>query len=157
VDYATLKTEIALPSYNGMTDAEIAAALNAVNVAVFVDVDPHDWLETLINTGEWGRIELAAAVAPSGTILSNPTAQDTNVGRLRTFVRACTSPVMIRASKSSVRTVFGSIIDALVSAGFMAANTRTTLIGFASSTISRAAQLGLGTVAVGDVTTARNT
>ena len=155
MDYAVLKAEIALPAYNGMTDAQIAAALNTVNVAVFVDVDPRDWLETLINTGEWGRIELAADVAPSGTILSSPTAQDTNVGRLRTFVRACTAPVTLRTSKASVRTVFGSIVDALVTAGFMAAGTRTTLTGFASSTVSRATQLGLGAVAPGDVAAAK--
>ena len=136
---ATLAERLAQPDMQGLTEAEAAAALNTpapANGSAFQDVDPRDWLETLVNTGEWGRIELAASVAPSATVLSAPTAQDTNVGRLRTFVRACTSPLMVRASRASVRTVFGSIIDALATANFISAGTATTLKGFAQRNAS---------------------
>src|SRR4051812_27833777 len=37
-DYAAIKTEIALPAYNGMTDAQIVGALNGPTIMVAVDV-----------------------------------------------------------------------------------------------------------------------
>jgi len=140
-DYTALAAEASLAEYAGMTDAQIATAIRAKMVTVYRDVDPADWFDVLLNSGEWGRIELFSRLAPTGT-LTTPSAQDGNVARLLTFVRAVTFSRPIRTARDDVRATFAAVINAMVSGGFLTADTRTALVAFVSYSISRAAQLG---------------
>lgn len=137
---ATLAERLALSDMLTLTDAEAAAALNVPasgNGSTYIDIDPRDWLETLINSGEWGRIKVCADLVFTGTLSNLLVNGDlTNVSRLRTFADACTSTTMIRTSRSAVRTVFSSLIDALVTASFISAGTSATLKAFASRNAS---------------------
>lgn len=158
MDYKILKSEIALPAYVGMSDAQIVTALNNSVIAAFRDVDPLDWYDTLINSGEWGRIEHWAQfylrTNPTGTVLA-PSAQDVSIGKMVTFFRAVTGQRPIRASVEATRTTYSGILNNLVTANFIIAGTRTALIAFAQTTISRAQQFGLPAVDGQAIITAR--
>lgn len=156
MDYAALKAEIALPAYSGMTDAQAAAALNATNVTAFVDVAPLDIYAVLLNSGEWGRMEMTSRFAATGTF-SAPSAQDINVAKMITFVRLVQFPTTLPTSRAAVRTTIGGLLDALLAGGFIVQATKDAIVALATRTISRGQQLGLGVVAPGDVATARAT
>lgn len=161
MDYAALKIEIALPAYNGMSDAAIATALNAKTVQIFVDVSRDQVLDYLVfTTQEWGMIEHYGKTAPTGTKFSTGqagtfSASDTRTAAIMGFIKAITVREMIPTSDTTARTNLGSILQNLVDYGFMAAATRTALNAMAQKMVSRADQLGLGAVAPGDVATAR--
>lgn len=150
----TLKAEIALPAYAAMTDTQIAAALNAANVTAWVDIEPIEIYATLLNSGEWGRIEMTSRFAATGTF-STPTPQDNNVARLITFVRMVQFPRTLPTSRSAVRTTIGGMLDALVTGGFISSATRTAIAGLAQRTISRATELGLPVISADDVVSCR--
>jgi hypothetical protein len=63
VNLAALKVEIALPAYNGMSDAVIAAAINAATVPGFNSVSPVDAKNALMFTAsnDWGWLQGVAA------------------------------------------------------------------------------------------------
>jgi hypothetical protein len=132
-DYTALAARVAQPDLAALSEQQAADALNAPGSGdgvAYQDVDPADWYDTLLTSGEWGRIELFSRLAPTGT-LATPSAQDNNVARLLTFVRIVTFDRPIRASRQSVRDVLGTILTAMQTGGFIAAGTRTALIGFA--------------------------
>ena len=56
INYPALKIEIAKVAYNGMTDAVIAATINAATTPGFIAVNPVDARNALMftTTGDWG-------------------------------------------------------------------------------------------------------
>lgn len=56
INFPALKIEIAKPAYNGMSDATIAATINAATSPAFVSVSPVDARNALMftTTGDWG-------------------------------------------------------------------------------------------------------
>jgi hypothetical protein len=57
-DYAALKVEIAKPEYAGLTDVQIAAAVNAKTILLYRDFSHRAARDALIflNEGDWGKV-----------------------------------------------------------------------------------------------------
>jgi len=57
-DYAALKVEISKPEYNGLTDIQIAAAVNQKTTTLYRDFSQRAGREALIFTtgGDWGNV-----------------------------------------------------------------------------------------------------
>lgn len=64
MDYSGLKAEIVKPAYNGMTDAQIVAALNAATTAGGVLAKVSDILAYLRLNNLWLPIKVAATATP---------------------------------------------------------------------------------------------
>lgn len=154
MDYRALKTEIALPAYAAMTDAEIVVALNAATIPVDANVEPADICEVLMEVGAWEKIELHSRRAPVGT-LGDMTGDNAVVGALLALVRAVDMGRTLRFTRDAVRTTWGARLSTIRDAGFITAPQRTRIVGLARETISRARQLGLPEVTGEDVKTAR--
>lgn len=119
MDYAALKTEIALPAYDGLSDADIAAALNEQTVAGVRDVPTADARGLLLGTGEWGALVLLArsTTAPQEAVAAAITAEDT----LRlTETLEVTKPAYWQAVQV--------LTSALVTAGVLSSGTRDALL-----------------------------
>jgi hypothetical protein len=149
MNYAALKSEVAKPEYAGMSDAQIAAALNATTVETIRDVPTSEARALLLSTGEWGGIVMLARATPSETIPAEAvaaaiTAEDT----LRLTV---TLELTRDAYWQAVQTLLGG----LVAAGVLSAGTRAALLALRETTTSRAAQLGWSEIRTTDIETAR--
>jgi len=146
--YAALKAEIALPAYEGLSDAEIVAALNAETIDAWRDLSTGEVAGfALLNLAWTGIKALAAnAEAPSEaravadaalTLLTNPAIQT------------------VQLSDETKRTTFIAMLDALVSAGAITSDHKAGLLAMAQSKTSRAALLGMAGLTVGDLESAR--
>lgn len=130
----TLAERLALPDVSGLNDQDAAAVINApaaANGTVFQDFDPLDLFEVIWNAGEWGKLEQWSRPAPTGTV-GTPSAQDNVVQAAVAVVRVVMIGRTIRASRAAVRTTLSTMFGALVTAGVIAAATRTALIALAS-------------------------
>jgi hypothetical protein len=58
INLPLLKTEAELPKYNGMSDEQIAAEINATPYSIPKDIDQRDAVPAMIFTpsGDWGKI-----------------------------------------------------------------------------------------------------
>ena len=127
MDYQVLKTEIALPAYVAMTDVEIAASINTVNIT-------------------------RARATLSGSEILNAT----DSGEFTGLTDAQKSSWLAVCGVDEINTSTGiakSLEATLFGAG---TTTRANLIAVKNETISRGTELGLGRVRAGDVIHARN-
>lgn len=86
MDYAALHDEIALPVYAGMSDAEVAAALNAKTVEGWQMVDCRDAKGVLIEADLW--VPLKDSAHPAARTLVEALTQVSNVHLERPQTRA---------------------------------------------------------------------
>lgn len=152
MNYVVLKAEIALPAYAGMTDQQIADALNAATIAARQDVAGEEIRDVLRGAAVYGRYVVASRLQPTGTLVA-PSDQDLAVGRIIELLAA--ADYGIRLSRAGVRTRFLALLDAMVTDGTMTAGLRTALQAPMTISISRATQLGLPPVDDQAVITAR--
>lgn len=127
MDYDKLRTELALPAYASLTDAQVAESLNTANRPVTRTTIPaHEVLEATVVT-EWAALSTAEKQ------------------RYALFVGAGD----VNIAGTNTRAAFGAMFGA-------GTQTRANLIALQNGTpISRAAELGLEHVGPHHVTIAR--
>ena len=134
MDYAKLRTELTTDpvalGYAGLTDQAAADKLNALDTGRTRNrtAVPVQEVFNAIDDGAW----------PSTTILQDK-------------LRGILGMPVVDASNTNTRGIFGAIFPNSAPT----ANTRTRLLALATETVSRATELGLGTVTAGDVNLAR--
>lgn len=139
--YTALKTEIALPAYSGMTDAQIATALNTANITVYSAVPTYTWGGYLMANGFLLALQKYVSSPPSGAsalaeaaaamilaLLSSPTITSVNL-----------------ADPTALAAVQG-MLAALVAEG--TAGRFTSIAGTAFATAHENAMLAMGTSTV---------
>lgn len=135
---ATLAERLAQPDMTALADWQAAEALNAPDAAVGTtpaDVLTREVYDYLLGTGEWGLIELYSRLLPTGNKLANGGAfstQDQRVAALITFVRAIQQRDVIAATAPAVLSQLGTILDGLVTFGFISAGSRAAIVAMAS-------------------------
>lgn len=131
MDYLTLRTELTTDplarGYSGMTDAQAATSLDTVN-------------RTVNRTSVPAPEVIEAIVASEYTALS---------ATLQNLVSLLISAGTINPQGTNTRAIFAAAFGA-------GTQTRTNLIALETMTVSRAAELGIGYVAAGDVKIARS-
>lgn len=150
-DYAALKTEILKPEYDGLTDIQVAAAVNAKTTTAKRDIISMQAINALIftNNGDWGNI-----VGVVNGIISEPQQADRlrSVSMMELFSRNQT----VETSDDAKWTMLIATVDALVSGGRMSAAGKNALVALGRPTISLAASMGWPQgVGDGDVAAAR--
>jgi hypothetical protein len=150
MDYAALRAEIAQPAYAGLSDAEIAAALNAEIDAVR-NVATSDARALLLATGEWGAITLLARQEPSESVPAEA------IAAAITAIDTLKLTEVLETTKTPYWQAVQAMVAGLQAAGVLSEATGTALLGLRETTTTRAAQLGLGQVSPGDIQTARST
>lgn len=150
MDYAALKAEIALPAYAGMSDAAIAAALNAATVDIVRKVPTWEARALLLATGEWGAIKLLSRQSPT---MGTPEAQAVAVAI--TTIDSMTETTVLDADQADAFAAMQTMVGVLQAAGVLSAGTGAAMLALRNTKTSRAAQLGLGPVRPGDVAAAR--
>lgn len=134
MQYDVLRTELLtdpLPlGYSGLTDAQAAAKLNAVDT---------------------GRTQARTAVPPQEIFNAINDAAWPTTAILQDKLRAVLGMPAVDASNANTRGILGAIFPA--SGATLATNTRLVALG--TQTVSRAVELGLGIVQAADVTLAR--
>lgn len=150
MDYAALKAEIALPAYQSMSDAAIAAALNAKTIDTVRKVATWEARSLLLGTGEWGAIKLLSRQAPA---MGSPEAQAVAVAITTVDTMELTS--ILDADDPVAFGAMQAMVGVMQAAGVMTAETAGKLLALRDVKVSRADQLGLGPVRPGDVSTAR--
>lgn len=141
MNYTVLTTELTTDplerGYSGMSDAEVAASLNAADIPKRVRVSVPQLAQHLMESGLWPAIITATG--------EQDTATADAAGLL---VDAATAP----PDEIDVDSVgLSSALASLVSGGVITQPQRDAIDALAETTTSRAAELGLGTVKPGHV------
>lgn len=126
----TLAQRLLQADVSGLSDPAAADILNTPNAAngfTLIDVPSIDLYSALLGTGEWGKLEWASRLAPTGT-LASPSVQDVNVMAAITFVRAAQNAGALRLSDPVVAAAYTTLSQTLVSAGLISSNTRTVVL-----------------------------
>ena len=122
VDYVLLKTEVEKPAYVGLSDVQIAAAINAATYAVAQNIQSTNAVNALLFTsaGDWGNV-----VAVADGIIN-----ETQANRLRcvSVKELFTRNDIFEAVDDTRWTRFIVVVDALVSATRMSAEGKTALV-----------------------------
>ena len=148
MDYAGLKTQIALPAYAGMTDAQIAAAITTVNVTVYSSVPTSQWEGYLLSHGFLVAMAAYAATPPTGAgtlaivaiktimlLISSPAVSGIDLSDATTF-----SEVQVMLSALVAEGTAGRL--ASVAGVAFAATDVTAMMAMGTTTVSIAQQLG---------------
>lgn len=143
MDYQTLKTEISLPAYSGMTDQEIADSLNAATISTFKKVEYSDVASYLRVVGKWLAIHESALESARSFKLDMQTFNsfDLSKPRILTF--------------PTVQETVNTALDALITDSLIDATDKAVILSMADDTISRARELGLPVIKTGHIETAR--
>ncbi len=132
--------------YADMTAEEVESAINAQDISVRVNVDVTELNRHLLETGLWETL--------------NQTADETD-GSGDPTDAARAADILLAASVAPPSTVdldsvgLSGALDRLESAGAITATERSDIDALADDTISRAGQIGLSRVRVGDIQRAR--
>ena len=137
MDYSALKTELALPAYAEMTDSEAAESINAPVIASHKKVDYSDVASYLMLVEKY--LTISESTSASG----------------KSFMLAMTTFNSFDLRKPGVETAVVNLLDALIVDGLITASDKAAILALADDTISRAQELGLGDVTVGDIIKAR--
>ncbi len=133
MNYEILKTELALPAYNGMTTVQKVQSLNNATIAVKQPIQTYLIKQYLIMAGVWRGIA-------DGTSATSKTAVDVLDG----FTQ-------IDVTDPAKEAVLISVLDALVAEvtvpDFVEAH-KTAILSMGDTTISRATELGLPEVTI---------
>jgi hypothetical protein len=151
MDYAALKAELAQPVYAGMSDDDIAAALNAATVEIHRDAPGALVKQILLRTTEWGRVVRVA----DGRLTKPDAVVDICISLVGALTPTMGAEGTLAAATDEDFARLQMMAGALAAAGVIAGETRDALLALRTVTTSRAAQLGLGEVRPGDVATAR--
>lgn len=152
-DYAALKAEIIKPAYVGMTDVQIAAAVNALTITVKRNIESTKAMNALLFTaiGDWGNVvSVADGVVTQGVAAANRT-------RCISIKELFTRNYSFDTSDDTRWTRFIATVDALVTDARMSAEGKTLLVALGRPVVNFAASIGWpGGVGDGDVAAARN-
>lgn len=149
MDYAALQAEITGDpegiGYAGQPEWRVAELLNGKTVEAKVKVQTTRARAFLLKTGVWGGICLAAdsTAAPDTLRGAAIVARDT---MLHTNELDTDEPVTLA--------VVGAMLDGFIAAGLMNSDQKDTLLAMSDGHISRAEELGLGSVSADDVAAA---
>jgi hypothetical protein len=146
-NYQAAKTEIAKPAYNGLSDAAIATALNALPaVTQYRSINPVDARNALILTSnaEWGWLRGVAdgwvtSANASGlgavAVVTTPAGSGGATRRAaRSLVDLFTGDETIPLVAADV-TLLGSATDTLISANVMTAAGKAKLVALAQTSV----------------------
>lgn len=140
-----LKDEVVLPAYDGMTEPEIADALNERTLSANRDVPVIEARKIVAPTGEWTEIELLSETRPATSVAK----------AAMTFMRITDDRMAIipAATKAAV----DSMLSGLVTATVLSAPSKAALMALFDTQVSRGEQLfGQGThIDSGDVSRAK--
>lgn len=109
VDYAALKTEIALPAYAAKTDAQIADMINTNTVSSPADLSGAALRDLMFRRGKWTNIQVRAHVIPTGI------AADAAIGVARNLVDLANGGGTINTSDPNALAQLQSDLTVLVS------------------------------------------
>lgn len=133
--------------YSDMADSEVADALNALSRPGKREVPANDVRMYVLLNGLWPAIQ---GVAASST---NPVHKGTAITILQTL--GAGSFDTIRMNNPAIAAGVAQMLQTMVDAGAMTADHRAAMVAMGATTISRAEELGLGTVHHLDVGAAR--
>ncbi len=154
-DYAGLKAEIALPKYQGMTDAQIATSLTT-SFAIVIDVQAIQAFNILqrAQTGDWGKIVSRSQQVLSGNAIVMPGEAgfdprgpapnyDVQIIMARNLVSTYQSErTILYVSNSVDMTALQRQLTAFQASGDVSKASSDAIVALANSTTTRAAQLG---------------
>jgi len=146
-----LKAEILLPAYNGMTDAQIAAAINAATYQVSQNINSVAAMNELLFTvaGDWGNIvSIADGVTTAGVSAAN---------RIRaiSIKELFTRNNEFRSTDDTRWTRFISVVDTLITGGHMSAEGKTALVALRTRTLPLWRKFGERELDFNDIVQAR--
>lgn len=123
--------------YASMTDAQIAASLNAANIAVKVDVPAQTVRGALYERGLWGPIVILARSLPNGTA-----SHDNGMAAAYGVVSLADQGQSFMTSIPAVFAQVQSDLNAIVAAGALPSAAVAGILALASATVTRASQIG---------------
>ena len=143
-----IAAKVAEAQFAGMTEAAVAAALNAPDESLpkkRVDVATSEAREILLSTGEWGAVVLTAenTAAPQQVRCACIVLRDT-----------IAETSLIRASVPAIYNATATLLGGLIP-GVLTEGTRDALMALADVPQSWAEQQGVGTVEIRDIGIAR--
>lgn len=154
--YTKLKAEELLPAYNGMTDVQKVASINASR-SVNIDVQWADVRDVFMSNGDWGTLTYTSMLT-SGTFIGGGTfALATRVMAID-IRECCLYGGILRTSDATIRTRVSSRASTLAGAtvGAISAASMTAIGALISTTRSRAVEIDWPNgVTVEDLITAR--
>ncbi len=152
MDYGMLASELLDDplgrGYASMSDREAVDSLNAANRAIRVSVSSRDIRKYVLMNGLWPRI--------SG-LASDPSADLNSRGAAITLLEtiAPNSFDVVSMDDPQVYATVEAMANMMISAGTITADHRDAVLYMSEAIVSRAVELGIGSVDVGDVQTAR--
>ena len=152
-DYAALKIEIAKPAYNGLTDEQIAAAINAATTTAAADITGSDARRELLFTAnnDWGKL---VGVADGWITAGVPAAIRLRAVQMRDLFL---TDSQFATANSTRYTAFLAAVDQLITDTVMSAAGKTALVALARKTVSLAESMGWPSgIGPGDIAAARN-
>jgi hypothetical protein len=158
-DYAGLKTEIALPKYQGMTDAQIATSLTTP-FAITVDVPAVEAFNILqrSSTGDWGKLVARSQQLLSGNPIVMPSEDDpravtppANNDVAIVMAKNITSTynverTLLQSSNPADAAAMQRQLTVLQASGDVSKASADAILALPNKTTTRAAQLGFGAV-----------
>jgi hypothetical protein len=139
-DYAGLKAEIALPQYDGMSDAQIALAITTP-FDIAVDIKPQDGFDILRRSDsyDWSRLVARAQMPLTGTRAAD---DEVLVAiNVTTAFQASTTPVL-RTSEPADLARLQSDMAVLVGVGDVSTTSADAIMALIQGRTTRAQQLG---------------
>lgn len=118
----SLAAELAKPEHEGIADAAVAYALNAMTVTRPVEVPTSQVLSILLKTGDWGPLVLLSRAAPSE---ETPAAL---VAAAIVAVTACERTTAFGTDREEDAQVVQAMLGSFVAAGVMQSTTRDRLV-----------------------------
>lgn len=151
MDLNTLAAEIADDplgvGYASMADSQVAESLNTPSRSGKRDVPASEVRSFVLLNGLWPKIQSLAASS------QNPLYQGTAITILQTL--APNSFDVIRMTDPAIAAAVTQMLTTMADAGAMSTANRDAMVALGNSQISRAQELGLGTVHHLDVAAAR--
>ena len=146
-NYAALKAAMATGgAYAGMTDAQIVAALNAVSVAVQVDVPTQSVVDYLALNGLLPTVRSWANASPTPPAAGLTAAQtQAAVVSAQTFGLMIGPPPMwdtLQMSDPTTNAQITGMVDALVTGGLMPQANADAILAMGKTTVSQASLWG---------------
>lgn len=148
-DYAALKAEISKPSYDGLSDEQIAAELNAANIAVPADIGVGDVEGYLRLNARITGLEDWIAANPNPSVARTAARELLGILSGKVTVLSTGTPT----TRAVLQGMFAAIVSA--GAGGVTQADSDALFGMAQRNVSWAQQNGWPTIGPGDVANAR--
>lgn len=135
VNLATLKTEIALPAYNGLSDVQIADTINTTPLSRLKTIQPNDAMIQLMRLGDWGWLAgvangfvTSANASGAGAVAVSATTPWATRRTAQTIYDLLRTNLPIDLSVQANVTAITSAIDILVTANVLTSAGRAALV-----------------------------